>query len=462
MSLTKVSYSMITGEVINVLDYGAKGDGVTDDTAAIQAAITKAGEGTGNTVFIPAGTYICSAPIDMAKYVTLQGAGQIASTLKWNTTGIGIRMISPINTSTGVFISLRDIGLENTNASNVNGGFVDVGGTYINITNVLVVGFKYGFILDQSELVDIDLCHFTGQLDGGVWIANGNYTAGAASQFTNRISITRSQFNNAVGTGTAIIDDGGYTHAFQDNNYNGWFYQIRIAGATSVDVRGGGFESAGGTIIFMDPLSSTGTPVGNSIQILLQGCLLIPTVGNNCVKVACASLTIINCYFGNTAAIKVIGLSSVANFFEAGNGSGGGGDLYSGTPTINFKTSDVGSFTPVMTINGSSAGITGTFNGRWQKINQVVNFSIEIVLSSKGASVGDIFITGLPYAASSTIGQTVSVSFATGLVTATSMGAALSGTTISLRNAIFNFTAALTDANISNNTAIYITGSYFI
>jgi polygalacturonase len=52
MSLTKVSYSMIEGDPANVLDYGAIGDGVTDDTAAFIAALSDA-----SVVFVPSGNY---------------------------------------------------------------------------------------------------------------------------------------------------------------------------------------------------------------------------------------------------------------------------------------------------------------------------------------------------------------------------------------------------------------------
>lgn len=55
--------------------YGARGDGVADDTAAIQAAINAAGP-PGGVVWFPAGTYIVSAPLvwDRSTQVTAQNA----------------------------------------------------------------------------------------------------------------------------------------------------------------------------------------------------------------------------------------------------------------------------------------------------------------------------------------------------------------------------------------------------
>jgi hypothetical protein len=62
-----------TDEVFNVKSFGAVGDGVTDDTAAILAAI--AASGPGDTVFLPAGTYSISDTIVIDKAIRFQGSG---------------------------------------------------------------------------------------------------------------------------------------------------------------------------------------------------------------------------------------------------------------------------------------------------------------------------------------------------------------------------------------------------
>ena len=51
MALTLAHNRMISGAPNNVKDFGATGDGVTDDSAAIQAALDLKGQ-----VYIPAGT----------------------------------------------------------------------------------------------------------------------------------------------------------------------------------------------------------------------------------------------------------------------------------------------------------------------------------------------------------------------------------------------------------------------
>jgi hypothetical protein len=64
MGLTKVTYAMIEGAAINVLDYGAVGDGTANDTSALQSALTAAAA-SGQTLYIPSGTYLISNQISL-------------------------------------------------------------------------------------------------------------------------------------------------------------------------------------------------------------------------------------------------------------------------------------------------------------------------------------------------------------------------------------------------------------
>ena len=81
MALTKVSFSMIQGTVVNVLDYGADPTGSTDSQPAIQAAIdslstTSSASATGGgTVYIPAGKFKINSTLKIGYGITLLGNG---------------------------------------------------------------------------------------------------------------------------------------------------------------------------------------------------------------------------------------------------------------------------------------------------------------------------------------------------------------------------------------------------
>ena len=69
------------GDVVSVKDFGAVGDGVVDDTAAIQAAVNAA-----TSVFLPAGSYLCNGIITLPSNRTVFGAGRGSTTIIRNGT----------------------------------------------------------------------------------------------------------------------------------------------------------------------------------------------------------------------------------------------------------------------------------------------------------------------------------------------------------------------------------------
>ncbi|WPU08580.1 glycosyl hydrolase family 28-related protein [Pseudarthrobacter oxydans] len=82
--------------LINVKDYGAKGDGISDDTTAIQGAIndahTMAG---GGIVFLPRGTYAVSS-LTARPYVSVRGAGRYRTTVVAQVSGAPALVLFPV------------------------------------------------------------------------------------------------------------------------------------------------------------------------------------------------------------------------------------------------------------------------------------------------------------------------------------------------------------------------------
>lgn len=73
MALTKVSYSMIEGASVNVIDFGVTGNGTTDDSAALQSALNSVGL-NGGLVIVPSSFIIyINSTINIPDYVSLVG-----------------------------------------------------------------------------------------------------------------------------------------------------------------------------------------------------------------------------------------------------------------------------------------------------------------------------------------------------------------------------------------------------
>ena len=65
----------------SVKDFGAVGDGVTNDTAAVQAAIDEAGRSGGGLVTLPSGVYLVD-PLALRTGVALVGDGVGATVIR--------------------------------------------------------------------------------------------------------------------------------------------------------------------------------------------------------------------------------------------------------------------------------------------------------------------------------------------------------------------------------------------
>lgn len=144
MGLTKVTYSMINGAVVNVLDYGVKGDGATDDTAAIQAALNTGA----NAIFFPQGTYKVSGTLLPANNQTLYGVSR-----EWGPGGSIITASSGLNVPLIKFThggTVKNLSLSGTATSAETAQSL----IYINNTNGVTVDSV--FLMGGYDLIKID------------------------------------------------------------------------------------------------------------------------------------------------------------------------------------------------------------------------------------------------------------------------------------------------------------------
>lgn len=156
MSLTKVSYSMIDGATINVRDFGAVGDGVVDDTAAIQAAIDFA---LANSVYytkefridFPTATYKTTGTLRIdgnTKAIVLMGYGM--AEIAYNGTGDCIYIGN--DTSFGVMpVEIHNLALIQTGTAQTGNGLRVQHSAYSVFKNLNIRNFNNG-VLNQGSI----------------------------------------------------------------------------------------------------------------------------------------------------------------------------------------------------------------------------------------------------------------------------------------------------------------------
>lgn len=134
--------------VVSVTDkqFGAAGDGVTDDSAAIQAAITYVSSLGGGIVELPAGTYYkpaTSVQIIPKSNVTLRGAGQGATILKHDDTTGTHRYLGSVSSGDACSnFAIENLTFEGMWSSSLNSNGLQISElwyiTNLRITNVEV------------------------------------------------------------------------------------------------------------------------------------------------------------------------------------------------------------------------------------------------------------------------------------------------------------------------------------
>lgn len=311
MSLTKATFSMIANGYINVKDYGAVGDGATDDTDAIKAAVAAGmanqanasgyGVNNGTTVFFPIGKYRISDAISIYEGCNLLGeqsglvnSGDTLSTgtvlllsntkpggASWtSTTLVGGNTIAKrvmFTIADGGPIEMRNFGAITEGNNSADSIFLLAGNDFaspynsVGVTQALFSGlrvFAFESVFQGSRFADVTIqnCGFEYNINVFVPVAGtkgGNYAFGGINAVTTQFFANYS--TAAISTGTS----------FNDSNFSACVFSLGDS------TNGSLFQGSGGDLSnvhfsacdFVPGTSSTGYYFTNTgTDFLMQGC----------------------------------------------------------------------------------------------------------------------------------------------------------------------------------------------
>ena len=436
MSLTKASYSMITGSPVNVMDFGAKGDGSNDDTSAIQAAITSL-TSTGGTVWFPVGNYKITSPINWLPRVNLTGAGGHVASRIFGTHAGNLFQYVDID-----FCIVEKLAFDGSGCT----AFKQTGSSYTQ--NITWRDCHFYSALSEciyGNLIFGKIFDNTFGYYGTVGAAHRHIVSlGSSTNATNLNIIRGNRFYNAKGNESVLFNSGESLEILGNNFESNTALPIRLAGVFNVKVNDNWFEA--NTVTANEIEINVGTHIIDSTPTEISRNTFVPSASiTNVIQVNNA---ITKVYFDlNTGDLtgKTISNNPSKVFSQIGNS-------FTGLVVPGFLTQETGTFTLT---DGSGAGLTliggaGTYARNGNMITFVVSVLYPVTANGNNAK-----LAGLPYACSAhTPFQSIDNS-----------GAAVTFSSDSAATTMVPYlVGAITPRTNANNSGkqFYISGSYLI
>jgi hypothetical protein len=181
-------------ESISVTDFGAVGNGIADDTAAIQAALSAA---SNRTLYFPKGDYKISSTINFGLTTSILGEGPQASRIIATQAGVAVQINAPVP-SPGDTYSQRFENFGIVGNVNTTFGFWMMRCVYCNFKDVWVssppgisaayAGFRVSgamYLNTYENCIANTTDNTQATVGSGWWIGNGLNEVGNANALTN-------------------------------------------------------------------------------------------------------------------------------------------------------------------------------------------------------------------------------------------------------------------------------------
>ncbi|NDG61843.1 MAG: hypothetical protein EBY29_00015 [Planctomycetes bacterium] len=407
-------------DTVSVKDFGAVGDGVADDTAAIQAAIN-----TNKEVFVPNGTYNLSASLTMTLNQQIRGESQTLAILK--TTAA----VNAITIADSAYCMISNLFI-NGNGIGLVGIKVGLGVTFSSqhtISFCHVRNFtSYGIHLNGASYVVIDNCTIRTNGGNGIYNNLGSPSGyGNANTISNCLIMDCGTYgihlyrasNNIIENTKFVLATGGTSLTVGNRISN-----IYINNSHSTTIDKCEFENvdSGYTTynILIDDLDSPAA-LPNTISNKIRGCKFVGYLLNCSYNIALGLIgNVYNTEIASTTFVRAVNedvyLGQYANntviddcehrFTYDTPLLGENATVYNPYSMLytlfEFGNQSRGTFTPIFQTTTGGTNWSSTYNaatkGYYTKIQNIVNFSLLVqVTAISAAGAGALIITGLPF-----------------------------------------------------------------